>query len=138
MLWILDSLHVLGSFCEFVKQWLVQPAILKGLGTSSMYGKPLRGDSHLCKKIFATKDVKNQERYAHIQVPVVNDTPLRHSVLEKEQWVGALGSLAIQFSYFYYSDNAISYTEYIMEYNIMAQQVGLQCHSKTSIDVRLQ
>ena len=39
---------------------------------------------------------------------------------------------------FYYSDNAISYTEYIMEYNIMAQPMGLQGHSKTCIDVRLQ
>ena len=29
------------------------------------------------------------------------------------------------FSYFYYSDNAISYTEYTMEYNIMAQPRGL-------------
>ena len=29
------------------------------------------------------------------------------------------------FSYFYYSDSAISYTEYIMGYNIMAQPHGL-------------
>ena len=34
--------------------------------------------------------------------------------------------MQFQFSYFYYSDNAISYTEYIMGYNIMAQPHGLK------------
>ena len=33
--------------------------------------------------------------------------------------------LCVEFSYFYYSDNAISYTEYIMGYNNMAQPHGL-------------
>ena len=38
---------------------------------------------------------------------------------------GIITNMFYIFSYFYYSVSAISYTEYIMEYNIMAQSRGL-------------
>ena len=60
--------------------------------------------------------------YCNQDVEKTNPTPRNKSCI-----VATLLFVLVECSYFYYSDNAISYTEYIMGYNIM----GLQGHSKT-------